>query len=86
MPKAKPHQLGLGRARMGGPGLPARRRNNGHRFGPLTLLRWVDPPHWPTNPRWWHHADRVIGYLLALSVVGWWIFESFFEQFVLICQ
>jgi hypothetical protein len=58
------------------------RRNNGDRFGPLTLLKWVDPPRWPTNPRWWHHADRVIGYLLALAV----FFADYLESFILICQ
>jgi hypothetical protein len=50
------------------------------------LLAWVEPPHWPTNPRWWHHADRVVGYLIALIVVFFAVFSLFFADSVSFCQ
>src|SRR5690606_25548887 len=75
---------GLGRARMGRPGRPARRRNNGHRFGPLSTLAWVQAPEWRSNPRWWHHADRVFGYILVFLVVFWALFDRYLEVFLVI--
>ena len=90
MRRTKDGKQAVGRGRVAGPWLPTGRRNHGNRARQLIRRAFtLTPPAWKGNPRWWHHADRVFSYIIALIAVlayFWPSFMSFFEILTVFCQ